>query len=480
MSNRQCNRVLDAIGRKPWAITPDGLDLVMGIAQRHISDKEAVLATPTERRESGRVQVRDGVAVLSVMGPIFPRADIFTEISGATSVESLALRFGEAVAAADVKAIVLHVDSPGGQITGIHEFASQIYDAREAKPVVAYVSGYGASAAYWLASAASKIVADDTAVLGSLGVVSAWTSDKAAREAEGLKDFEVVSSQSPNKRLDPAKGEGRAALQRELDALCDIFIADVARNRGKRVSTVAETFGQGGVMLASEAVDVGMADATGSLEDVITALAHGGGAQVAGGLNMAKNLTPVIGAADNPEDDDKNKDDKAKKAKKADDNKDEKDNGASDNQDDEEDNKGGKKARQSSDDNPDDEEQAKAAFMAKNPRLYKAILREGVMQERERIQAIEEMAFAGSAAMIAEAKFDKPCSPEALAVRLVKSEGKARRSFGANYAADAAEAAGVPASGAAIDGNPDEANLAAGIARGMASAGNGHTLRVVK
>jgi ClpP class serine protease len=244
----------------------------MGIAQRRISDPSALLAAPSERRESGKVRMRDGVAVISVMGPIFPRADLFTEISGATSIETLALRFGEAVRADDVRAIVLHIDSPGGEITGVHEFAGQIYAARNVKPVVAYVSGLGASAAYWLAGAAERVVADETAMLGSIGVVAAWTDDKKARESKGLTDYEFVSSQSPNKRLDPAGEEGRAALQRLLDDTADIFIADVARNRGKRVATVTEQFGRGGLLLAAEAVKVGMADTIGSLEGVIAEL----------------------------------------------------------------------------------------------------------------------------------------------------------------------------------------------------------------
>jgi signal peptide peptidase SppA len=251
---------------------------VLGIAQRRISDTGALLAAPTERRESGSVRIRDGVAVISVMGPIFSRADLFTEISGATSIETLALRFGEAVSAEDVKAIVLHIDSPGGQITGVHEFAGQIFAARDIKPVVAYVSGLGTSAAYWLASAAQRVVADETAMLGSIGVVAAWTDDKEARKSRGLTDYEVVSSQSPNKRLDPTSEEGRSALQRMLDETADIFISDIARNRGKRAATVTGQFGRGGIMLAAEAVKVGMADEIGSLEDVIAALSGAGGA----------------------------------------------------------------------------------------------------------------------------------------------------------------------------------------------------------
>ena len=107
MSAQHCERVVSAITRQPWAITPEGLDLVLGVAQRRISDPQAVLVSPVERREGGRIHMRNGVAVLSVMGPIFPRADFFTNISGATSIETLALRFGEALAAPDVKGIVL-------------------------------------------------------------------------------------------------------------------------------------------------------------------------------------------------------------------------------------------------------------------------------------------------------------------------------------------------------------------------------------
>ncbi len=278
MSVRQCERIVSAITRQPWAITPEGLDLVLGIAQRRISDPQAVLASPVERREGGRIHMRDGVAVISVMGPIFPRADFFANISGATNIETLGLRFGEALAAPDVRGIVLHIDSPGGQITGVHEFAEQVFAARNIKPVVAYISGAGASAAYWIASAAGRVVADATAVLGSIGVVAAWTDEKEARRSQGLTDYEVVSSQSPNKRLDPASVEGRDALQRLLDATADIFIADVARNRGCDAARVTAQFGRGGVMLAADAVKAGMADAVGSLENVIAALSGADGA----------------------------------------------------------------------------------------------------------------------------------------------------------------------------------------------------------
>jgi hypothetical protein len=110
------------------------------------------------------------------------------------------LRFGEAIAAEDVQAIVLHIDSPGGLITGVHEFAGQIYAARNIKPVVAYISGMGTSAAYWIASAAGRVVADETAILGSIGVVAAWTDDTEARKSTGY-EFQLAASPRRNIRI---------------------------------------------------------------------------------------------------------------------------------------------------------------------------------------------------------------------------------------------------------------------------------------
>ncbi|MCL1947285.1 MAG: hypothetical protein FWF51_09090 [Chitinivibrionia bacterium] len=140
MSDNIPVRILNAISAGRWAIVPDYLDTIIAVANRNLSDRQAVLATPAVKRESGKVYIRDGVAILNIGGVIFPKADIFTEISGASSVETLALRFGEALNAPDVKAIILHTDSPGGNITGINEFANQIRAARGVKPIIAYVS----------------------------------------------------------------------------------------------------------------------------------------------------------------------------------------------------------------------------------------------------------------------------------------------------------------------------------------------------
>jgi capsid assembly protease len=266
----ESRRILEAIYAQQWAIQPEWLDTIVGIAERRIGDPEAVLAARGEPlRDSERTVVRDGVAIVPVRGPIFRYANLFTALSGASSIDMLALDVGAAVNNSAVKAIVLEIDSPGGMVAGVSEFAEQIRAATQVKPVVAYVSNLGASAAYWIASAAGEVVARDTAALGSIGVVM-----RMYRETDdGAIKF--VSAQSPRKHARPDSEAGQAIYQREVDALADVFIGAVAGYRGVAVDTVLAEFGGGATVLGEAAVAAGMADRLGSLESIIAGLAGG-------------------------------------------------------------------------------------------------------------------------------------------------------------------------------------------------------------
>ncbi|MCC3862680.1 S49 family peptidase, partial [Emcibacteraceae bacterium Y4] len=98
-----------------------------------------------------------------------------------------------------------------------------IYEARGRKPVIAYASGDAASGAYWIAAAADEIVVSKTSALGSIGVVGVYQGGK------DTDTVEVVSSQSPFKRLDPGSDEGRARLQKRIDAMAGVFVDAVAK-----------------------------------------------------------------------------------------------------------------------------------------------------------------------------------------------------------------------------------------------------------
>ncbi|HEX2881596.1 MAG TPA: S49 family peptidase [Polyangiaceae bacterium] len=230
-------------------------------------DPQAVAAKIGRPLDNARtVTIRDGVAILPVSGPIFRYANLFTEISGATSIEVLATDFRNALEDRAVQAIILEINSPGGEVDGTSEFAQHIFDARGKKPVTAYVSHLGASAAYWIASACDETVCADTACLGSIGVVG------AARISKDKNLIEFVSSQSPNKRPDPHTETGRAQLQKHVDDLADVFIGTVARNRDMSAEDVISRGGAGGILVGQLAVDAGLADRIGTLEGLISEL----------------------------------------------------------------------------------------------------------------------------------------------------------------------------------------------------------------
>lgn len=271
----------DLLASQPWAMQPAMLETMAAIAQRQGEDVQAVearLGRPLQNARS--VSVRDGVAVVPVIGPIFRYANLFTEVSGATSLDVLAREFSAAVDDPLVKAVVLNIDSPGGQATGVAEFAHMIRAA--AKPVVAYVDGSGASGAYWIAAAADEIVLAKTAEVGSIGVVVGVDTRPSATGV-----VELVSSQSPRKRPDLSTDAGRAQIQDRIDALAQVFVEDVAAYRGVAVETVLAEFGQGDMRLGATAVALGMADRVSTLEEVLAGLA--GATQ--GGRHMGANAT---------------------------------------------------------------------------------------------------------------------------------------------------------------------------------------------
>ena len=270
--------VMDWIFDHRWAITESALSNIVKIIESEISPEKAreMLHSKQGRDLPGteRVTVRNDVAVIDVFGPIFPRANIITEYSGATALGLLAKDFNTSLEDPQIKGIVLNVDSPGGEVGGISEFANMVFDARDKKPIYAYGFNMVCSAAYWIGSAAGKLIISDTAMVGSIGVATVWRDTRSKDKSQGVVHHEIVSSVSPNKRPDPATDAGKAEILKELDALATVFVNTVAKNRNVSTEQVLSDFGKGGVLIGQAAVDAGMADGIGSLESVIAKIAN--------------------------------------------------------------------------------------------------------------------------------------------------------------------------------------------------------------
>lgn len=261
-------RIWNRITGDPWAITETALHTILEVAARENEAPEAVAAKlGRQLQNSYNATERDGVAIIPVTGPLFRYANIFTAISGASSYELIARDFMSALENPQISSIILDIDSPGGEVNGVSELASMIFEARGTKPVIAYASGDAASGAYWIATAADEIVVSETSALGSIGVVGIYRGKSAKESAETV---EIVSSQSPHKRLDPMSDDGRAKLQTRIDSMADVFVSTIARNRSVTPDHVLEHYGGGDVMIGAHAVNAGLADRIGSLERLIT------------------------------------------------------------------------------------------------------------------------------------------------------------------------------------------------------------------
>lgn len=279
--SRQLLRVWSAIMEYPWAISPEGQDLIEAVLDRAMAGTDvdlAALATQIGRpldNTGGRVEMRGNTAIFDIQGPLFRRSDLFTNVSSTTTVENLAVDLQRAADNALVSNIVLSIDSPGGQVNGIQEFADQVREVAAIKPVTAYIDGIGASGAYWIASAANSIVVNESSMVGSIGVVANIRDNRAAQERQGVKNHEIVSTQSPFKRPDVATPEGRAQIQEMVDALAGVFIDRVASFRGISTDEVMLRYGQGKMLPAKAAIEAGMADEISRFEPLVARLAVG-------------------------------------------------------------------------------------------------------------------------------------------------------------------------------------------------------------
>lgn len=300
MSRSPALNVLQALTASRWAMRREALELMLAIADRdldgilaagvragqqsdivdpadeddRIRRRRALFTAPaTEYARSPRVGVRDGVAIVPIVGPLCRYASWIQEICGMTSYQLAAMDLQTVLDDPAIRAVMVHLDTPGGEVNGCAELAELLYAARGRKRLVAMVSDGAASAGYWIAAACDEIVVSPAAYVGSIGVwFEIMDYGEMEREA-GIKRFRIVSSQSPNKVPDPADERGRSVLQREADQFADAFLEAVARYRSCSVDEVIARGDAGAVFIGRHAVAQRLADRVSTSEALLAELA---------------------------------------------------------------------------------------------------------------------------------------------------------------------------------------------------------------
>ena len=160
----------------------------------------ALLAALDRQNSAARPAPRTagGIAVIPVHGVLSQKGGEFS-----TSIEGIEREVRAAAADPDVRAIVLDVDSPGGSVFGVQSASDAVLEAAQAKRVIAVANPMMCSAAYWLSSGASEIVAAPSAYVGSIGVFGPEVRMDAARQKQIARLLQQESS-----RLSEALGFG--------------------------------------------------------------------------------------------------------------------------------------------------------------------------------------------------------------------------------------------------------------------------------
>lgn len=249
-----------------------------------------------ETYQQTRYLYRDGVALVSVEGTLVNRGAWIGSDSGMTSYEGVRAQIGSALADPDVREIILDIDSHGGEATGAFEMADFVRSAAGVKPIVAVVDGMAASAAYAMASGASRIVMAPTSWVGSIGVVMLHLDQSARLAKAGVKPTLIFAGAhkvdgNPYEALPETV---RADFQAEVDQSYADFVATVAKGRPMSEEQIRAT--QARVFQGSDALSLGLADGVGGLDAVMSALATSRRGGVSRGSTMSS-ISPAPSAS---------------------------------------------------------------------------------------------------------------------------------------------------------------------------------------
>lgn len=257
-------KIIQSWINRPLAIEPTRLNHLMH------GGPEAFLAFFDYSRYRATID-ENGVGVIPVDGPLMQHGYYF-----GTSYKWIERQYDRFLHDDKVKGIILDIDSPGGEVSGMFDVSDHLHAARGRKPTVAVANDFAASAAYAIASSVERVVASRTSAIGSVGVIARHLDRSEEERMRGLKFTEIAagakkSHLSPHRPLDP---EAIVDIKGEVDRVYGLFTDMVARNRSMDAKDVRAT--EAAVYYGTNAVQVGFVDELGTIDSVRSHLGKGG------------------------------------------------------------------------------------------------------------------------------------------------------------------------------------------------------------
>nr|VFK12795.1 MAG: signal peptide peptidase SppA [Candidatus Kentron sp. LFY] len=227
-----------------------------------------------EYKSPGYRVTDSGVAVIDIFGVLAHRGGITADCTYILGYNTIDQRLEAAIADPDVSAIVLDIDSPGGEVSGAFELANRIRTLKEQKPIYAIADAMAASSAYLIASAATEISVTSTGYTGSIGVVYRHADLSRALDKEGISITYVFAGDHKidGNPAQPLPDDVRADIQTEIDTLYGMFVQAVAANRGIPEQTVRDT--QARVYMGKAGEEIGLIDHMETTDQLIARLSN--------------------------------------------------------------------------------------------------------------------------------------------------------------------------------------------------------------
>ena len=215
------------------------------------------------------------LAVVTIKGTLVNNDDPWNHYFGEVGYPEIRSAILEAVDHAQVKCILLDMDCPGGQVSGITETFDFLKEVNSKHvPIYTHASSTMASGGYWLGSVGRKITCSELALVGSIGVIMVHASYERMYQESGiditvLREGEFKALGTQYEKLSKAAKEG---FHSEMAVIYDSFLARVSDARDISVATLKDTAAEGRVFYGNDAVKVGLVDSVDSFDSVATAL----------------------------------------------------------------------------------------------------------------------------------------------------------------------------------------------------------------
>lgn len=258
----------------PLLIAGPKLEVILGVMARKMAGINLATPPPLDDRAALPARIDDGIAVLPILGTLVRRSSYLGAVSGLTSYHDIETQAQQAFADPTVKAVLLEIDSSGGEAGGVFDLAQRLRQLAKAhgKPLWAVADEAALSAAYALACAADRLWLTGTAEVGSIGVVAVHVDESAADAKAGLNYtfLHAGAHKVDGHPHAPLPLPVAASIQADIEQLHERFIALVAGLRRLTPEAIRDT--QARVYRGQAALQAGLADQIGTRNEAIAAL----------------------------------------------------------------------------------------------------------------------------------------------------------------------------------------------------------------